>query len=1176
MSKQKNNVAAANALIRAVVGEARTGGYNISKRAAEKNASKRKGGYNVSERDRAYHYRSGVQQALLNAKDLLSTSEYSEFFRDFIRISEKEERRFQAQPKGYDFLDILVIGKSVPLAFELAWVTHRLSGAIDEFGEHAKLSKDIGDALLRGELESALCKIDDHSDRFGSSLWSIELRIGLLQLSKGVADQKKFLADLKGLAKRAMMPYLATYFSRRAEPDVSIGWFLDNSLQRIKRLHADIGTYTEFRINGVVPACHEKMAAILRVEQNHNIIDVYETYISILQNLAVYEIDEKLLSAVKDCIKSVLGVKDFRVAKLAEFFGVCSGLQHPPSSSFDMLIEGKISKSIRRAKKELVENPASIISQYCAAFSRSLFYDAGKPRRSNAKDIVSSITSALIPIIRRENQEEINYELLLGTITKFVHVFNGIPYAKSIRNLIEAKAEPLVGAARRKILLAAFNDRESSIFDVVGVSASGKSILESSALGCDKSSSVFCSIMTSSGRVFEVDASLHGYSECYASAVALISEREFSAAEVKIQGLLSVSERSMVACATPVAMAAYLATGNVDRFSKLISRECAYLGETPHAYPIADFFQGLDWSDFEDYAGQLSLSNTLFLYDQSLDNEKAHSYRCFALETFLSDHGVDRPSKLRGVLSSFEKSEIAFFLGKVCSLDVIDMLPSIGSSREALEERRDVCALLVNSEMDFMGDYIQELVNISRDLAVQKGLQTFDGSRIHVDSDALRVLLKRELQESFNRYLALVKQEPGTPETFEEVLRSLTKSELTAKQLLSFPDSEADELLITMILKVRDRFLFDIPHGLDSYLSKRVRHGSVVGYIRSPAEKEGLITQQGADGRYRQNTVWVANVESLVQRKELDNALVAFSKSIDQHLLRLKDVVLHVRSDDHPLGVFDVAINPPTYRLIRSVVLREKSLDAFISTMLASLWTLLMPSLQAARTVLDKDTLRFVSSQFDALRSKIASILESSVERTRLDMAAGRASVNMQAAVEAVSAWFEPVEPDESFYSADEVVQIAIGSVRAIHSDFYPKVELSADEDFLVSAENLSVLVDVLFIAFGNVAERSGIRGNPDVSVSIAYNDPSGVLAIKVENCVCLGDFYPQAVEKVEKKKIQIGRKESLEMARKEGDSGLIKLASLVASSSNGRLDFGYRTESLFVLEVDLTFVELS
>ena len=132
-----------------------------------------------------------------------------------------------------------------------------------------------------------------------------------------------------------------------------------------------------------------------------------------------------------------------------------------------------------------------------------------------------------------------------------------------------------------------------------------------------------------------------------------------------------------------------------------------------------------------------------------------------------------------------------------------------------------------------------------------------------------------------------------------------------------------------------------------------------------------MITQQYADGRYKENSRWGRHVAQSSEPLELQRAFLAFSRSLDQHLLRLKDVLLHVKSDEKPLGLFDISLIGLQYRIIRSVTAKDRTLDGFIDTLFATFKGLMNPSLGAASSQLSKDTSKYIGELFDGLRAAI-------------------------------------------------------------------------------------------------------------------------------------------------------------------------------------------------------------
>lgn len=1154
---QKRSRARAMGLINAVVARARGSDYK------------------VSERERAYRYRIGMAQAFLKARKAVPPKDYVDFFADVAKVTALEESKFAKQPVNLDYLTILVSAPALPLDLEIMWSACRLAREASALNAFLLTQDEVSSALLNDDVDAALAALTRHEDESGTSLWSIETKVALLQWGAGTELQKAYVKDVKGVRKKGMLPYIATYLGQRAEDGVSIGWFLDNSRRRIDRLKKpEIAEYVGFRLLKHVPGNESAVASILRVEQNHHPIDIYETLVRILQVVTAGDASTVVRKAAERVVDLLSGVDDFRLHKLRRFLSPNKDTKKSlaaPTFAMDSLLQGKIGRALRICARNIKSRPGSIFDTITLAMARGASGSKKLTSIRRLNDLHRFLVGALESSLRRAGDEAQAPRNGFDSLRKFAHVFSTLPFAMVLLEFARAQRSVSSSDARLHYLRSAFNEAEVTLLDQVGLSASATAFADDYL--SDKSvTRAFGRIIAGPPLQGATDSRLHELAASYAKTFALLASRRTTEAELEIERALRSDSRMVSSHAAILALEACVTNGSTGKACVVLSREHAeYLCDS-EILPVEEVFAGLSWADMERFAQEISFSNALHMYAQLSLNDKAHSYACFALSVFLAAQKVSKPSELRERWANFKKNEFAYFLGQVCAANLLDMLPDVGTTREVLEERREICALLVTLGFDDSGDYRQELLVISRELSVQKGLQAIDGSRVHVDTDALRAIVRRDLSESFQRYLSLSKSDAGGADTFDVVLRELTRKDPNAKHLLSIPESEADELLVSMILRVRSRFLFDVPHGLDSYLSKRVRHGSIVGFIRAPAEREGIVTQQASDGSYRYNDKWLGSIESASVRKELENALASFARTFDQHLIRLKDVLLHVKSETHPLGIFDAPLYPPNYHLIRSIAIRDRSLDTFMNTIFAALWGLLNPSLQAASELLRRETLRFAVTQFDTLRASANAILAGQPGRVALDTAIGGASTRVQVAIESVASWFVPVTPEDCLFTMTDAVEIAVASVRAIFGEFDPDLEITAPDELLVSASNLAVLQDVLFIAFGNVAKWSGIEG-PKIKVVVRHQAQEDLLRIEVRNDVAGVKEYESEVRRLEHIKKFLRETQDFEKARREGGSGLFKLASIVSQSKRASFDFGLISPTEFWLTVDLSFV---
>lgn len=1155
---------------------ARSGAISLVSSVVARSKGKRQHS-DAEDRKRAATFRSGMQTAFMRAREFAQGDQAEKFFAGVKRIALFEANRFARQPVGFDYLLGLQEPAPLPIDREISWLSHRIKSSSPEITRYLQDRERVEGLFLTGEFKSSLFELDAHIDREGASLWAVSLKIGLLQIVHGVEAQKAYVGDIRSTYKHAILPYLANTFSQRAEGEVSIGYYLENARRRIERIKsADIATYLKFKVEEVWPSSSTAVATILRIEQNHHQIDIYETFLGAVGHLVANGLSGKLKRTVQSALQNLAGLPDSRLGKMLFAISgepLSTTFERSSSAAMEQLLRGDICCAYQLSLGAYTKSPkpSSILVGAIArshgrqmVLRRSRIKGAQVSSRTLYRELVASLVAV---IARREAKLGGESSEAAWTAKKLGHVLGGLSFFQSLRCVTDAEEASAFSLFCAHIARAAYSSGEISILDgfssfrAVGVEIAAEN---------EGALKEFQRRLRGQGN-FEPSSCLRADAAAYADACSNLRAGEIEAVEAVVPVALKSPSRMLAAHAASVALESYAESGQIGLASELIASEHVNGGTSIGSLPVVPVFEGADWSRLEEYSSSISLSISLYIFAQLGNEDTTHSYRCFALETFLLAKGVARPSELKEQVRDFDPDQLAFFLGRACEWSLLDMLPSISSTREVLEERRDICALLLQMKgIRGAEAYRQELLAVTKELMVQQGLQTIDGSRVHVDIDALRIALRRELAESHSRYMSLIKQGVGVSEDFDTVLRDIVKQEGQPKYLLSIPQNEADELLYEMIRQVRERFLFDIPHGLDSYLSKRIRHGSVVGYLRGPAEKEGMIAAQNLDGSYKPSEKWAGIIAATPRKADLEAAFQNFARSFDDHLMRLKDVKLHVRSDQHPLGVFDAPMGTPLFHVIRSVTSRDASLQAFIDTLLASLWGLLNPSLVAARDLLLKDTARALAEMFDGLRKSIADLVPPSADRVELDLAAGRASASVQASVQTVAAWFTPLEGDDCDYSLNDVVEIALASVQAIAASFQPSLEVREEPEHRIGRGVMLLIVDALFIAFQNIARWAG-SNDPSVVVSVSSDEVAEVIRIRIVNSVSGIQNFKAEQRRIHQMKEKLFTPEGVGMARREGGSGFFKLASIIGQATSGRLDFGYVSAEEFFVEFDLS-----
>lgn len=1123
-------------------------------------------GFKVDDRQRAFLFRTGLQRVLMTARTG-SDSSVDLFFETLRNQTPLDQARFFRQPIGHDYLFQLIEGEPLPIEHEIGWIAARLNYERVTIHCYLRYAASIQTAFLVGDLDSCLTELNKCEREIGISLWSTELKLGLTQAAQGQEAQKAELKQIRTTRRNGMWPYLANAASVRAEPSVSISWFLEEARRRQERLKRNEFTdYLKYKSLGVWPNSQAGCARVLKAEQSHHIVDVYETFVSFLQEAVTRSFPQQVTGAISDALQKLRDMDDSRLRKL-QFALTGDTCEMIPALELDLIDSAFDSgagwATIRHAFAGHIS--AERILGLALILQRTTL--ASVDRSSMKMIAVRGVAEAL----RRTGLQSLSGGRSGEKLKKLVYVFGAIPVMKSVRLILEAAAASDTVESMKKVRLAALNSPEWGMLDLVGFNdhpaygaLRGKFKIGPAVSFADR-----LATFTSSGALLELREDI----DSLASATSLFLAAKSDAAVDAVEPAVRASNRVVSAQASIVALNALARTGDVSAASNLITREHVDHGVDPESMPVRGIFQDQEWRDLREAAAEPELSISLSLIQSTEGDDKLRTYRRFALETLLKKYGLTRPSELRSVELGWRHSVLVHFLSHVCTAPMLDMLPSIRSSREVLEERREVCGYLATIDKANTDIHQYEVLEISRELTVLDGLRTIDGSRVHVDTDSLSRRLKVDLAESFQRYAALVEGEDEAAEGLLTILKDLNRRDQPPDYLLSMPVSEADELLVSMIVRSRERFLRDIPHGLDSYIGKRIRHGSIVGVVRAPAEREGVVAKRNLDGTYRPNGTWADVVADSTQRSALAGAIRATSKVVDEHLIRLRDVLLHVKGEEKPHGLFDCALTPPSYLIIRSVARSDVTLEGFVDTMFKSLWGMLGPSLLHAQTLLRRDSANFVSEQFQSLRVRAQKILKDPAERAAFDAAAVNASVGMQTALVAAASWFEPAESVPRGYTLEEVIDIAVASVRATKSGFEPKIELTSASTFTFSELALPLVCDVFYIGFGNVAAHAIVDGSPIIRVDVERDCDEKYLVIKIENGVAFDTEaeFLEVQSKLEEIRQEIRESKGVARARSDIGSGLSKLAIVVSQVEGDTLEFEC-TQEKFMLRFQISY----
>jgi len=1113
------------------------------------------------------NFRSGLRALLLESRSLLDTSLFEPFQNWVMQQNRSQLPDLMRSSVGYEELDGYIEADELPLGTELIWLSERIRVNCETINQFRSRAQTIETLVFAGELEQAITELQSLEAQLGVSIWSIQLRLALEHQAGGLERQKRYTAEVKSVYTRGLLGFITSNTSVRNEDRTTISKYHGDMMARIDRhkFYDDaLKSYMRFRLLGEMPVSDADMATLLRVEQSHHIIDVYETLVTIVQWIC--QKDDRSLSTSRHtlrCLQRMDVVRDFRLRKiqnslLGHHFD--PALPHRRRKVSDALFGAKVHVAVRESRKtEFRDRPVDpwdlIYAGFARAHGRSAKVAGIKP---------GAIPECLGAVLSRTQNFNDGYLRLVKLATNL----RGLPVAAGLleflsllqRQVPDPKCEPWrislnsPACGIEDIPLAQWGRTESFDFGIGG------------------------SVTDSAWRRFHdpvTESSSGDFGSRILSVIGLTMRGRYVEGTEMLEAMSSVPH-AFRAIHPLLLLQTYFCQGDRQKLISLIASEVARSDGYADAMPISGSIGGFSWSDFDAVSNPLAASIALHGLWVSNEKDETASLLRFAVGRALKKLRISLPSELVDSASEFNSRELIYFLRFVCTSNVLDVARILKSSAAVMNERQAVCASLRILDPDNSDIYADEVADISNQLALDEGQWLVDRTRLHVDNEAFSRWAGRELAESFDRYRDLTSIDEVPAQNFDDLINEIVQLSSVQNEPILTQD-ESDAVLYMLLQRAANEFLNNPTFGLDFYLSKRIRHQSFVGLIRGPLEAANLITTKKQEaGEYQRNDYWMDQFDRADEsaRLELESALKRFSAKFDETLASAKEVRFHVRSPEKPDGLVFLELPPQILAITRSIIRQDTNVTELSTTLLALFWAALEKSLSNVRRFITEDLKTKIVNSFEELRGIARRSLEPDRSFRDFDRALGECSTDVQRKLDEAASWFvrTDVQAQMRMFKLKQIVRIAIDSALRCQRAFDPRIEkevLEPEQDVLASV--LVFIHDVLFVALDNSRAHSGMK-SPAVSILVNPRIEEGRLIIRVES-ETRGQNRAAREKKLSEIKRLIDTGQYEPRTRKEGESGFFKIAAVVKQSDKGRIDFGFDDSGKFYLEVVYSMV---
>lgn len=1080
---------------------------------------------------RADSFWTGLRKALISARSTLEPSQYDEYL-DWLRAQINASRHFREFPAPVVALDGIFDARALPAEAEIHWAVARLAGVTSELNQIHRMTAAIDDVVAVGGVAEAIQFIELAAEFLGASLWIYELNLALRQIDQGLEAQKNYSEQVRAPLRRAGYSFIVSYASIRNEPRTTWPRFRDNVAERVGKLafSDDSKALIRYRLLGDNLETSEDVLSVLRGVQSFPVIDQYRTLLRIAEWCFEHRDCDDLRRGLAIHLPKLSGIQDDRLELLAKSTNSPQWSKAQPPDSFARLARGDLAGAYRHSLKRLAVKPSDlaslIVMAVCCAETEHTPPAVLGPHNAG-------ILADLIAILGRTR----DYGVSMSNARKLAQNLKGLNRFQKLASVLE---------------LASGSPLNRTFFSVETIFQCSLESLAAAAAGS-----------ASAGSGNEPASRL-------LNSMMMMRANDLVAAKDELSACVELG--SVVGAALGAYWLAHIlpVTGDTVGAIRLLAAEAARIPDASAWLPVKSVVPTLRWGDLKPIARELAVCIVLDLSWRSSGDDKVATLRRFAFNAFLKQNGIHRPSDLRGREDQFSRAELLYFLKNVCVASVMDMSSYFASSTDVEDEVLAIQVWLMTLDPARADEYQAKVFELNNRKVILEGLKLVDSSRLYVDVEAIEDWSKRDFGEDFSRYVNLVEAGIGVAADYDDMLRVVQAADHT--QTFELPENEADAILVDLTRALLREFLHSPEHGLDSYLSRRVRHHPLTATLRGPLESAGLITTKDTEfGAYKENAAVLARFAGLSEdcRQQLNDALADFAGTFDAILADLKEQRFHTRTTEHPKGLFQITLLPIHHYVIRSVVQLDRRFEDYLNGAFSVFWALLAGSLSEAKELLDVSVRAAIADAFDKLQARLREIAGNEPGFPALAASCQDTAGEVQRKLTEVSDWFVKPEIAEAArtFTLRQIIDIGVKSALDPYKDLAPAVTVTVEQDIDLQAANVALLAEVLLVVLNNARQHGGIERGQAIDIHCTANLDAQVIELCVSSQIDPAVRQPQVLRKIAalNKQIAEGNFERARVSR-EGESGFTKIAAVVYQSKKGSLKFGFEGEDRFVV----------
>lgn len=1049
-----------------------------------------------------------------------------------------------------------------PVLNEIVWAISRVLSHRDRIKQFISFREIFEQKVLaNNRTESELCLLEIERV-LGKSLWLLQNKLSTVFLWQGLDEMRKLVhifSDEAGSGSflTFLLPFLAmrTESAERKEAQRNK---LDQEIKRYELVDEELKQYLSVKLFGFHDISMRDAGALLLFEAQSSLIDHYEGLLSVIQSAVTNRAITPEAVGILEAPLLVLhkAVRDRRLVGIMRALGFHTDelVSQDRADVVEAYTAGRYAEVIGLSEKYLAAIPDDM-----AVFVlriRACVRCGQVPAQNDG--VLSGVSSNLFELFKASSAA---YQSAFAVLT-LADRFYSQSWMHYIRAIVLHELEtveidfPSKGL-RRIYLLDSWLSPFSAIAVIPKISTMK---VQEREIGELYPLTAATYAAASTGKLPSIVEIAPGRMRKYLARYSLCTG-DYSTARIHYEWLLENTKDDEKLRASGGAALTYMKLGMFRKAATTLVDAYLENSSLPSVLPIDAIASSL--AEPASWGNAITMP-LLFELHTSYCSENGIARLRYSFEKFLTDNGIEEPENLTAFIPNAGSAAVVAFLDRVWRPEVMRQTLLYSGTKDIEDARIKACKVLALIHPQKEGTYLEEVKERVKQLEIAKGTTLIEQSKVHVDIDAIKRSLRKNLGDSYARYKSSSLSSTPTIDNFvldiAEVIakspgadkRSLPRLLSSLHMLDSVALSESDVQFDAIFSEVTNEFLFG-NHGLNAYLSTCVRHGTLSNILRKPVADEGIVTARQSSGAYLRNTRWADYAGSGAGDlwKKILDALDTFSREFDSIVDHVKDDLLQIRvmsgrsapkENQHALFVY--ATSNMERKYVQYFDRGNANMDDFVSYCVNTLWDKTDDNLLVVQKVLNQDIRSRLTSAFDTLENAIRPMEWLTGARDLIN-AIARARTATQQRLTTVSSWFKRSEVyDRLDYVADFPAHIALNMIKSTISSAANwrtvNIERTGDNSPM-PGRTLDAMVYIFYDLFANALVRSGLSAE-QLSLSVEISFVEGRFKATVTNNVDASRVTNDERERVRMHRESIFKSDSPGRAQSEKNSGLHKV----------------------------------